>query len=178
LLQVVEARHFAVAGPPDLRAAFRRSLPKELKREANDFVAEVHANQREIAIAAESAQRVIEEREELATIERLRDVGPSRSAWGERATLDAVRDGRVLILIVDDMFTKPGASCAICATLWEQRLTTCAICGNTALDTVEDVVEITIERVLEQSAALEILRSPGARRLMSNIGRMAALLRW
>jgi len=39
------------------------------------------------------------------------------------------------------------------------------------------VVELALEQALEQRAALELVRSSAARRLMSDLGRIAALLR-
>ena len=57
-------------------------------------------------------------------------------------------------------------------------LSTCLVCGSSAIEVVEDVVELAIEQALEQKAALEIVRSGAARLLMSGRGRLAALLRW
>jgi peptide subunit release factor 1 (eRF1) len=136
------------------------------------------SKRRLLAAAAEPAQRAIEAREEVATIERLVDLGPGRSAWGEQPTLDALREGRVMTLAVDDMFCKPGARCGNCGGLWAAWSPNCPACGSGALEMVTDVVELAIEQALEQKAALEIVRSSAARRLMTSIGPMAALLRW
>jgi peptide subunit release factor 1 (eRF1) len=53
----------------------------------------------------------------------------------------------------------------------------CPGCGSNAVEAVEDVVEMAIEQALEQRAALELVRSGVVRRLMSERGPMAALLR-
>jgi peptide subunit release factor 1 (eRF1) len=42
---------------------------------------------------------------------------------------------------------------------------------------VEDVVELALEQALEQRAGLELVRSGAARRLMTERGPIAALLR-
>ena len=52
------------------------------------------------------------------------------------------------------------------------------IIESEAIETVEDVVELAIERALEEKSALEIVRSGAARRLMTFIGPMAGMLRW
>jgi hypothetical protein len=52
------------------------------------------------------------------------------------------------------------------------------VCGSDAIDAAVDVVELAIEQALEERSALEIVRSSAARRLMTSIGAMAALLRW
>jgi len=48
----------------------------------------------------------------------------------------------------------------------------------TRIEAAEDVVKLAIEQALEEKAALELVRSGSARRLMTQIGPMAALLRW
>ena len=49
--------------------------------------------------------------------------------------------------------------------------------GSTAIEAAEDVVEPALGQALEQHAALELVRSEAARRLMAVRGAMAALLR-
>jgi hypothetical protein len=51
-------------------------------------------------------------------------------------------------------------------------------CGSDAIEAAEDVVELAIEQALEEKAALELVRSVPARQLMTQIGPMAAPLRW
>jgi peptide subunit release factor 1 (eRF1) len=121
---------------------------------------------------------VIEAREEVAMIEKVVDLGPERSAWGEQPTLDTLWEGRVMTLSVDDMFCKHGSHCRNCGALLADSVTKCPACSSDAIKAVADVVELAIERALEQRSALEIVRSSAARRLMASIGPMAALLRW
>src|SRR5258708_34154068 len=81
---------------------------------AADFAVEFHARPAAVAAAAEPAQRTIEAREESATGQRLLGAGPKGSAWGEQPTLDALREGRGMTLVVDGMSSKPGARCRNC----------------------------------------------------------------
>jgi peptide subunit release factor 1 (eRF1) len=138
----------------------------------------VHEQPADVAAAAAPAQREIEAREEVVTVQRLIDAGPDRSAWGLQPTLNALHLGSVMTLVVDDTFGKPGARCRNCGGLWEQPSIRCPLCESDAIETVEDVVELAIERALEEKSALEIVRSDAARRLMTSIGPMAAVLRW
>ena len=78
---------------------------------------------------------------------------------------------------MDDVFGKSGARCGECGRLLEAISDSCPGCGSNAVEAVEDVVEMAIEQALEQRAALELVRSAVARRLMSERGPMAALLR-
>ena len=83
-----------------------------------------------------------------------------------------------MTLAVDDMFGKPGACCRNCGGLWAAPSPDCPACGSDAIEAAEDVVELAIEQALAEKAALELVRSGPARRLMTQIGPMAALLRW
>jgi peptide subunit release factor 1 (eRF1) len=114
----------------------------------------------------------------VATLQRLIEAGPAVSAWGEGATFDALRDRRVTLLAVDDRLAMPGARCGECGQLWEPITSYCPNCRSGTVETLEDVVEVAIEQALEQDAALEVVRSGPARRLMTGRGAMAALLRW
>lgn len=105
------------------------------------------------------------------------EASPKVSVWGIRPTLDALYQRRVMTLAVDDVFGKSGARCSECGRLLEAISDSCPGCGSNAVEAVEDVVEMAIEQALEQRAALELVRSGVARRLMGERGTMAALLR-
>jgi peptide subunit release factor 1 (eRF1) len=179
VLTQLEGRYLLLSGTPALRAAVIQHLAKNVQqRLGGEFFVDIHAPPGDVTAACEPVQGAIEEREEIATVQRLLDAGPDRSAWGEQPTLDAVREGRVMTLVVNDMFGKPGARCRNCGALWAGPLPSCPACGRDAVDAVSDVVELTIEQTLEQKSALEIVRSGAARGSMTSIGPMAALLRW
>jgi hypothetical protein len=175
-----EARHLLFSGAPELIAAVTEKLTKEvLQRIGPQFAVEIHAGPSEVAAAAEPAQRAVEEREEVATVQRMIDAGPAAAAWGEQPVLDAVYLKRVMTLAVDDMFARPGARCGNCGSLWAAMPQgTCPTCTSSDLRTVGDIVELAIEETLEERGALELVRSDAARRLMATRGPMAALLRW
>jgi hypothetical protein len=179
LLAQYEGRYFLLSSPPALRVAVTQHLAKnEQQRLGGDFTVDIHAPPKDVAAGCEPVQRATEEREEVATVRRLLDAGPDLSAWGEQPTLDAVRERRVMTLVIDDMFGKHGARCCNCGKLWAAPLPNCPACGSDAIEAVADVVELAIEAALEQKSALEIVRSSTARRLMTPIGPIAALLRW
>lgn len=179
VLAQFEGRYLLMAGAPELRAAVTQHLPKNVQqRLGGEFAVDIHASPAGVATASEPAQRTIEEREEVATVQRLLDAGPDLSAWGEQPTLDALREGRAMTLVVDDVFGKPGARCDNCGGLWAAPSPSCPACGSDAVEALGDVVELAIEQALEQKAALELVRSSAARGLMASIGPMAAVLRW
>jgi peptide subunit release factor 1 (eRF1) len=175
-----EARHLLFSGSPDLVASVTEKLTKEvLQRVGPLFAVEVHAGPAEVAAAAEPAQRAVEEREEVATVQRMIDAGPAGAAWGEQPALDAVYLKRAMTLVVDDMFARAGARCGNCGSLFAAMPQgTCPTCASGDLRTVDDIVELAIEETFEERGALELIRSEAARRLMATRGSMAALLRW
>jgi hypothetical protein len=174
-----EGRHLLLSGAPELQAAVVEHLPKAVQqRIGGEFAVEVQARSAAVAAAAEPAQRAIEAREESATVQRLLDAGPTGSAWGDQPTLDALREGRVMTLVVDGMSSKPGARCQNCGGLWAARTPSCPACSSIAVAEVEDVVELAIEQALEKMGNLELICSDAARQGMTGIGSLAALLRW
>jgi hypothetical protein len=179
VLAQFEGRYLLLSGSLELRKAVIQYLPKPIQQSVgSEFSVEIDARPVAVAAAAEPAQRAIEAREEVATIEKVVDLGPQRSAWGEQPTLDALWEGRVMTLAVDDAFCKPGSHCMNCGSLRADKVPKCPVCGSEAIEAVVDVVELAIEHALEEKSELEIVRSSAARRLMTSIGPMAALLRW
>jgi peptide subunit release factor 1 (eRF1) len=173
-----EGRYLLISGPPEMRTALLHEAPKELQQRAGaDFSVEINAGIAEVAAAAEPAQRAIEAREEVATLDRIFEAGPQGAAWGERPTLDALWARRVMTFAVDDRFCQPGSRCRRCLGLWGDILRECPTCGSDLMEAVQDVVELALEEALEQRAALELVCSDAARRLMAERGSMAALLR-
>ena len=179
VLQHFEGRYLLLAGAVEPRTAVIDFLPKAVQQRVGaEFSVEVHSPPAAVAAAAEPGQRAIEEREELATVQGLLDAGPARSAWGVQTTLDALCLGRVMTLVAEDTLAKPGARCHNCGALLEQPAQRCPVCDSGAVEVVEDVVELAIERALEEKSALEIVRSNAARQLMTKVGPLGALLRW
>lgn len=73
-----EGRYLLLAEAKDLRAAVVHELGKETQQRLGaEFAVEIHARAADIATAAERAQRAIEEREEVVTVQRLLDAGLS-----------------------------------------------------------------------------------------------------
>jgi peptide subunit release factor 1 (eRF1) len=178
VLTQFEGRYLLISASAQLCPAVIESLPKDVQaRAGGEFTVDIHAGAADIAAAVEPAQRVIEEREEVATVQRIIEAGPKKSAWGISPTLDSLCQRRVMTLAVDDTYAKSGARCDQCSCLAKTVSPTCPACGSNTIQAVEDVVEMALEQALEQRAALELVRSSAAQGLMRGRGPMAALLR-
>jgi peptide subunit release factor 1 (eRF1) len=179
VLDQFEGRHLLVSAAPELHAEFVDHLVTTAQqRLGGEFSVDVHAGPPAVAAAAEPAQLAIEEREEIATVQRLLNASPKYFAWGVPATLEALQERRVMVLAVDDAFNAPGARCGACKALLSAVVSKCPYCDSAKIEVVEDVVELAIEAALEQRAALEMVRSGRARQLMVQRGPMGALFRW
>jgi peptide subunit release factor 1 (eRF1) len=179
ILSQFDGRYLSLSGPPDLRSALLHELPGAIRdHDGGIFSVDVHANASEVRAAAEPTQRAVEAREEVCTVRRLIDAGPHNAAWDVPATLAALHQHRVRTLIVDDTFSQHGVRCRICGCLSGAHIDRCMSCGGAAIEVIEDVVEFGLEQALQQEAALELVRSEAARRLMTRVGPMGAILRW
>lgn len=173
-----EARYLLVSAPPELRTAFAEALPKAIQAQLGPpFEIDAEADLSAVAAAAGPVQRMIEAREEVATLRRMIDAGPGQAAWGVQAVLDLLCEGRVMTLAVEDADLGGGASCGGCGALFAAAPGRCPACGGES-EAVDDIVEAALERALAQGARIELVRSDEARRLMAARAPMAALLRW
>ena len=176
--QQFEARYLLVSGTPKMRAAFKVHLPKAIQPfVAGEFELDIHASLPEIAKKIEPVQREIEAREEVATLRRIEENYPHKAVWGIEQTIDMLNQQRVMTLAVADDYRRPGGYCTQCHTMYLETQGTCPLCGGTIED-VEDLVDLALERALQQDATLEIVRSEPAREILSKHAPIGALLRF
>jgi hypothetical protein len=174
-----QGRHLLLSVAPELRAEYVDHLSKVAQRHLDgEFSVDIHAEPPTIAGVAEPVQRVIEEREEVATVRRLLDANPKYVAWGVPATLEALQERRVMVLVIDDALSARGGRCRACKALLPGDAAQCPYCDRAAVEAVDDVTELAIELGLEQKAGLEMVRSSPTRQSMAQRGAMGALLRW
>jgi peptide subunit release factor 1 (eRF1) len=127
-----------------------------------------------LSLEREHEQRVEEQRvEELVTIAKK----GGAAVLGLEATLLAIVEERVQILIVEEQFAPAGWVCPNCRFMGASEQETCLLCGST-LKPEPDVVELALVRVLEQDGNIEVLRSAQSRQALAQHGRIGALLRY
>jgi len=173
------ARWLLAAGTPDVMADFRDQLPSAMAdRLAGEFKVSATASVSEIAAAAAPVQRETEAREELATIEQMREQpAGSRAVWGLADTLRAVNEFRVMTLAVQDDYRAPGGICVDDQQLTHHTEGLCPVCGE-PLAFEDDIVDAALERAHNQGARLELVRSQRARDAMEGLQPIGALLRY
>ncbi|HEX8968174.1 MAG TPA: host attachment protein [Chloroflexota bacterium] len=153
-----------LVGPEEALAVLRHELPRPLQaRLAGQLELEVFASEKDVLAAVGAASRSIERETEARLVDELVNAGGAHAALGLAATLGALADGSVHLLLMADTFQATGAVCDHC-----HRLVTdahhCPTCGQ-ATQPVTDVREAILRQARDQGARVEFIGEPAAERL-------------
>lgn len=174
-----KADWLVIGGTADPLAQLREHLPKALaERLAGQVSVAVEAPLTQVLDAVLHVEQANEQRMEAERVDALLTaaLGKGPGVLGLDDTLNAIVEGRVLILVVEEDFRQPGAECPNDHVLYSRQMETCPLCG-TPLDPQEDIVERAIERALEQDAQIEVVRG-AMRQTLAARGHIGALLRY
>ncbi len=178
IAKTLDARHVVYSAPADMEADFLDALNQSTRqRVAGGFACDTLATTAEVADAAEPVQRETEAREELETIGKVQELLSSRAVAGLDDTLDMLNQQRVMTLVVDDAATIPGGIDPKSGMLTTQTEGTYEATGG-SVRAVDDLVELMLDKAMEQGASLELVRSEEARTALIEHGPAAALLRF
>jgi peptide subunit release factor 1 (eRF1) len=178
ITKTLEARHLIYSAPADMEADFLDALDQATRqRVAGGFGCDTNATTAEVAEAALPLQREVEAREELETLGKVQELLSSRAVAGLDDTLDMLNQQRVMTLVVDDDATLPGGVDRRSGMLTTQTDGTYAATGG-EITAVPDLVELMLDKAMEQGAGLELVRSEAAREALAPHGPAAALLRF
>lgn len=166
-----------VLGVADDMAAELESVlhPYLRERVVAHCVIPLSASAEEIRVAALEVEADVERRQEAELVARLREAVGSgrRGVAGVDATLKALVERRVEILLVSFGYTEIGWRCGSCG--WLGRLGRgCPVCEREMLQ-VDDIVEEAVEDALAQSCKVEVCVGNADLDVMGCIG---ALLRY
>ena len=178
IAQTLEARHVLYSAPADMEADFLDKLDQATAQKvAGNFACDTLATTAELAEAAEAAQREVEAREEIETLGKVQELLSSRAVAGLDDTLDMLNQQRVMTLVVDDAQTIPGGIDPSSGMLTTQTEGTYEATGG-EISAVPDLIELMLDKAMEQGASLELVHSDEARKALSEHGPAAALLRF
>ena len=99
------------------------------------------------------------------------------AVMGLDATLLAIVEKRVQLLILEEEYRPAGWVCSNCHFMGATNQEYCPLCGST-LKPESDIVELALERVLDQDGDIEVLRSAESRQALEQHGHIGALLRY
>ena len=178
ITKTLEARHVLYSAPADMEADYLDKLDQATTQKvAGNFACDTLATTAELADAAEAVQREVEAREEIETLGKVQELLSSRAVVGLDDTLDMLNQQRVMTLVVDDAQTIPGGVDPSSGMLTSQTEGTYPATGG-EISAVPDLIELMLDKAMEQGANLELVHSEEARKALSEHGPAAALLRF
>ncbi len=157
-----------LAGPVEATSQLQHLLPKHWQsRVVASLNLPVEADQQTVLAATLRIGKEAERNGEIRSVEKLiSDAARAeqRAVTGLDATLRALRLGRIWQLVYADGFAPSGGRCINCATLFEEKLASCAYCDATVWP-VDDLVEQAAQRVVVSGGKVEQVRGAMAERL-------------
>ncbi|MDQ7030004.1 MAG: Vms1/Ankzf1 family peptidyl-tRNA hydrolase [Ardenticatenia bacterium] len=169
-----------LAGHPENTKWFERFLPPELHQkvvahEPLEHTASLH----DVLELAKNVEQEVERQVEAERLESLFNALPQgKGVTGLGNTLRALAEQRVRLLLVAEGVQAPGAECPNCGWLTDEASAeACALCGATMVR-ADDVVELAIERAVQQADDIDVIRGEGRDRLVREARGIGALLRY
>lgn len=176
-------QRIVLMGTEENTAQVRDLLPKAIQqRIAGILPGNITDNINVIRDKVMTLVKQIEEQVEAERVQRVITAAEKgqNGVLGYADVLLAVQQQRVQILIVPEALEHPGWECTQCgglvADILEQPPTACPYCGG-PLETVEDVVDLAMQKVIDAGGTVEILRGPIKEEFRQR-GLIGALLRY
>jgi peptide chain release factor subunit 1 len=174
-LQQRPVEHVILGGPQAVVVELEGLLHPWIKeRVADRLVIATTAGPDEVRQAALTVEAAVARRSEAALVDRLRNaVGAGRGVGGLEATLAALVERRVDLLLVSEGYTTEGWRCRSCRYLGPLGRR-CPLCAKD-MDLVDDVVEEAVEEALANKCRVQMVRENAD---LDVLGRIGALLRF
>jgi peptide chain release factor subunit 1 len=169
-----------IGGTEEALGELRDQLPKALRER---LVAELHLSpQADLGHILDRVLEIERERERRVEAQRVDELITAAHKGGAAvlgldATLLAIVEERVRLLVVEEDFRQAGWECPNCRFIGAAKQEMCPLCGTT-LNPQPDIVEPALQRVLDQDGDIEVLRNPESRQALARHGRIGALLRY
>jgi len=170
-------RRILIGGTDDNVAQFRNMLPKAWQSLiVGSFPVSMTANHNEIL---ERAMKVGQEAEIRHEAQLAGQVVTSAAKGkggviGLEDTLNAVKEGRVQLLLIRDGYKEPGKRCQNCGFLSARSMVICPYCGG-ELDSITDTVELAVRNVIRSGGEVEVMHRD---QVVAGFDQIGALLRY
>jgi peptide subunit release factor 1 (eRF1) len=174
-LQRAPVDHLILGGPHEVVVEFEGLLHPWIRELVVDRLAiPATAGADDVRQAALCVEAAVARRNEAVLVGRLRDaVATGTGVAGLEATLAAMVERRVDLLLVSDGFETEGWRCRSCRYLGPLGRR-CPVCTND-MDLVDDVVEEAVEEALANKCRVRMVRESAD---LDVLGRIGALLRF
>ena len=155
-----KVRRVLIGGTDENVAQFQKYLPKTWQSLiVGTLSLGITANQHDILKEATKVGSAAEVKREAGLVRQMITAAAKNAEGvvGLGATLDAVREGRVQTLLVDENFHAPGYRCESCQHITPEKLDTCPFCGGT-FGEIPDAPEMAVRQVMLSGGVVEIVR--------------------
>lgn len=176
-------QRLVLMGTDENVARVKEYLPKALQqRIGGELPANIMDNVNVIRDKVLALEQQMEREVEARRLEEMITAAEkgTNGVLGYADVLAAVQEQRVDLLVVPEALEHPGWECEHCGGVVADVLArppqACPYCEG-PLQTVEDVIDLAMQKVLDAGGTVEILRSP-AREELLNHGLIGALLRY
>jgi peptide chain release factor subunit 1 len=170
-------RRIILAGSDDNLSLFRSHLPKTWQSlVVGTFPMSMNASKSDVFEKAMELIHTEDHRREIELVNTIITAAAKgrEGSTGLEDTLAAVKQGRVMSLVLTDGFRSPGYLCEGCGFLTTQKLEQCPFCGD-HFDRINDVVDMAVTEVMKAGGDVEIVRDIPA---LESVGQIGALLRY
>lgn len=170
-------RRIMIGGTDDNIARFKDELPKSWQSlVVGEFAMSMAASEDEVLEQATKEALETEKKMNKSLVSQAVTLAAKGSSGviGLIDTLNAIREGRVRILLVDQDFEQEGYRCNGCGYLTIQSLDTCPFCGGT-FDKIDRAVEMAVRETLQKNADVKIITDM---EILQEAGNIAAILRY
>jgi len=170
-------RRILIGGSDDNVAQFRSLLPKAWQSlVVGSFPMSMASSQTDVMAKAMQCGMEAELHREARQVEIVITAAAKGSGGvvGLEHTLNAIRDGRVQVLLVSEGYRQSGFRCKGCGAMTVVGLEKCAFCGE-ALEKIADGVELAVRAVMQAGGEVNIVH---ANPVLDRAGKIGAILRY
>ena len=170
-------RRIMIGGTDDNIARFKDELPKSWQSlVVGEFPMSMLANEDEVLEQATEEALAAQKKMNKSLVKQAVTLAAkgSNGVIGLIDTLNAIHEGRVRILFVDQDFEQEGYRCNGCGYLTIQVLETCPFCGGT-FDKINKAVEMAVRESLKKNGEVKVVEDLD---ILKEAGSIAAILRY
>jgi peptide chain release factor subunit 1 len=170
-------RRIMIGGTDDNVARFKEALPKSWQSlVVGDFPMSMTASDAEVLEQAKGEALVAQKKINQYLVDQAITLAAkgSNGVKGLIDTLNAIHEGRVKTLLVDQDFEQSGFRCQGCGYLATQALETCPFCGGD-FSKITTAVEMAVREALQKNAEVKVIQE---NETLEDAGQIAAILRY
>lgn len=170
-------RRIMIGGTDDNVARFKDALPKSWQSlVVGDFPMSMNAGDTEVLEQAKAKALAAQKKINQGLVDQAITLAAkgTHGVTGLIDALNAIHEGRVKTLLVDQDFEQEGFRCKGCGYLTVQELEACPFCGG-QFERINSAVEMAVREALQKNADVKVVQE---NEQLKNAGQIAAILRY